>query len=258
MRSSSVVCAIAGAYAFLTFVLIGCGQTPSQLASVKQPEHVLLAIMGGNTSCSTDDDGNSSPQWMGMTAPFNNLRKKLEESGQYTVSYFLSCHNSDAAVHYAASDDPTSIHDTDFTGTKEKIDQLYESTGAQRLIVAGHSYGGWLAMMLGASFSERLSALITIDPISRVTCSFMTPAGCLQAPTDISHSKRLDIKGNADVWINFWQDRTFYLHSSTMNEADFNYQEQAEHTDIDSHDDVWQKFGKAVKGAFTDLATGAS
>ena len=234
-------------------VVVGCGQSPSHLASESDREKVLVVVMGGNTSCGQDAEGAQSPLLMSMHAPFENMRKNLEESGLFTVDYLLSCHTTDAVVHFTASDAPGRLFATDFAGVQQKIDDLYDGGGAHRLILAGHSYGGWLAMKTASVLHEKIATLVTIDPISRKTCSIFTPGGCTQAPTDIVHTEREAIKANAGHWLNFWQKRTFYLHASVIPEADENVEEQAEHTQIDSIPDVWEKLAHAVKASFQAL-----
>ncbi len=233
--------------------LPACGRPPSPLSStdaLHERERVLLVILGGNTSCKQDADGVGSPLAMDMHTPFENLRKDLEESGLYAVDYFLSCHNSDAAVHFSASDAPGRLFSTDFTGAQAKIDELFETGAAHRLIMAGHSYGGWLAMKSALVLKEKLATLITIDPISR-QCTILSPGNCTQAPKDVTHEQRLTIKGNAGRWLNFWQDQTSYLHSSVIPEADDNFEELVGHTAMDTQADVWDKLGRAIKQAVT-------
>lgn len=234
----------------MAFAFAGCGSHDvSTLFSGKpsRPEKVLLVVMGGNTSCVPDSDGRRSPLLMDMHAPFAALHKSLEDSGRFLVDYLLTCHDSDATVHLTASDDKDRIIDTDFAGAQEKIDDLFAASSAERLILAGHSYGGWLAMKSAAVLKERLDTLITIDPISRVKCTILTPAGCVSSPSDIRGDELAAIRANSGRWANFWQKKTLYLHSSPISEADENVEERVGHTSIDTVTNVWSRVARAVE-----------
>lgn len=229
--------------------LVGCGaQEPSETAGSDDSEGLLLVLLGGNASCIEDADGQPSPEWMDMQGPFRDLAKHASDNqgrGPRRVSMLSTCHQLDSLLHWTTSDrhDDPSIADLQRTG--EIIESFRVSTQSRHVILIGHSYGGWLAMKL-ASAAEimGLEGLFTIDPISRVHCSVSRPLGCTAAPQDFDSDARDRIAQVSGRWINFWQNRTLYLHSSIIPEANANQQIDAGHTAIDNHAAVWSTITK--------------
>lgn len=237
----------------LCVLLVGCGSgnSGSSLLS-RAADGVMLVVLGGNTSCKTDAQGTQGPRGMDMYEPFQALSDRLARDGGADVSYFLACHNSDAAVHYVTSDDPDRMQTVTIAQFPSKLEQLGQNHEASQVYVAGHSYGGWLAMKAGLVLADEfeVTGLYTIDPISRENCSFSRPSGCTQAPSDITTAQRNMLSDRTEHWLNFYQTQTFYLHSSAMSQADANLLVQTSHTGIDTHPNVWARVTDEIERRF--------
>jgi pimeloyl-ACP methyl ester carboxylesterase len=228
----------------------GSGTDLSQGTSVARPS-VLLAVLGGNTSCGRDGNVGSSPYGQDMWRPLEQLQTTLTEDG-FRVDYFVSCHNSDSALHYATSEAPRQVQTVAYAQTPVLIDALRESTGAERVYVAGHSYGGWLAMKTTLALESDIDGLVTIDPISRVNCTFTFPFGCTTSPTDIAEDDRELLAERTNSWENFYQTRTGYLHATPIAQADANTELMVGHTQIESEVAVWSTFARQVRTLLKD------
>jgi pimeloyl-ACP methyl ester carboxylesterase len=240
--------AFLGALVAFGAAITGCGRTsdPSHATAVSQPS-VLLAVLGGNASCGRDSTGaGNSPYGQDMWPALEQLDQQLTTDG-YRVDYFVSCHNSDSALHYATSLAPSQVQVVPYAQTTTLLDDLRETTGAERMFVAGHSYGGWLAMKTVLALGSDIDGLVTIDPISRVKCTFATPFGCTTAPTDIETNARNTIADRTGNWENFYQLQTGYLHASPIDQADGNTELFVGHTRIESEVDVWSTFARQVR-----------
>lgn len=98
------------------------------------------------------------------------------------------------------------------------------------VFIAGHSHGAWLAAQVAAQLATRgirLGAMITMDPISPLSCNpgdylnlvlLGVPApGCVMAPPDWSATFARNLNANlSDGWYNFYQTQFPLLHSSEV------------------------------------------
>ena len=66
-------------------------------------------------------------------------------------------------------------------------------------------------------------SLISLDPISPLTCSFDNPWGCMSIPGDLSEEQWNLLADQTDPWNNFYQTQTWYLHSGVIEQADQNH-----------------------------------
>jgi len=117
------------------------------------------------------------------------------------------------------------------------------------VFVVGHSYGGWLSLKLAETYNgptDRIKTLHSIDPISKKLCYFDSVSECLSAPRDIETAAREHIRDFTDFWASPWQDATFFLHSSPIEEADENPHHDAEHWDIDNDQDLWDSIQQKI------------
>lgn len=244
-------------------LLASCGPAPTRAAleSVPTPR-VLVAVLGGNSSCKRDASGQSSPLGMDMYAPFAAMAERLGRDNGFVVDWLVSCHESDAAVHYVSSTAPDSRLTMTIAQVPDKLATLQRAGEPRPMVLAGHSYGGWLVMKTGLALPADVptAAFVTIDPISRETCSITRPSGCTQAPTDVTGPQRAQLRGRVRAWHNFYQTRTGLLHSSAIPEASGNDQLDQPHTGIDTDPAVWRKIedlalqaGRGVKSQDVDL-----
>lgn len=233
----------------LVLTLQACGSSSedeSKLAAADDDSSVLLVVSGGNASCELDGSGMSSPYGMGMYAPFAELKSQLESDG-IEVSFLLTCHGANETVYFISSEDKRSMRVTTLDGYGTEVVHLRNTREPKKIYVAGHSYGGWLAMKALLNFDFDLAGFYTIDPISRATCSIMQPFGCQSAPTDFTTEQREQLKARSNYWENFYQTTTTYLHSSAIPQADQNTKIQAGHMAIDSHQTVWSNIAASVQ-----------
>lgn len=230
--------------AFALLALVGCGSgNPSGSRLMGSSESVLMVVFGGNQSCKVGDDGLRGPRGMDMFAPFRVLNDRLTNDNGWNVTWMATCHNSDAAVQWVSSDTPNQIQTMTIAQVAPKIEALAEANSPGHVYIAGHSYGGWLALKAGLALSQdvAIEGLFTIDAISRPNCTLTSPAQCTRFPSDVTTAERGRLKERTDVWANFYQTQTGFLHSSPAAEADENLQVATSHTGIDTHDNVWTK-----------------
>jgi pimeloyl-ACP methyl ester carboxylesterase len=231
--------------------LTHCGKSQdphSELSETRDSKTTLFTYFGGNTSCGKDANGNSpSPYGQKAWSEIYNLLK-AHNTETTKVEYIISCYTDKADVILAHSRRPGEIFATDTEGFADFVAKYVEAIQPDRTVLAGHSYGGWLAMKVSELQGDRIPNhhLHTVDPISRKTCSFSSPFGCQSAPEDFSSSERADLADRSDLWINYFQTQTWYLHSSAIREADQNYKFKTSHTDIDSAAQVWESMSRSI------------
>ncbi len=238
--------------ALALFALVGCGSgNPSASRLMDSSDSVLLVVFGGNSSCKPDEDGVRSPRGMDMYEPFRLLSEKLTNDNGWNVTWLLTCHNSDAAVKWVSSDAPNQMQSMTIAQVAPKIQDLVAVNAPGHVYLAGHSYGGWLALKAGLALPEdvNVEGLFSIDPISRPNCTFANPAQCTQFPSDVTPAERLILKERTDTWVNFYETQTSFLHSSPTAEADENLQVATTHTGIDSHTNVWTRLTARIAQA---------
>jgi pimeloyl-ACP methyl ester carboxylesterase len=211
-----------------------------------QPSDVLFVIMGGRTSCGS---GNPAATSIGMYKPFasmlNDFKTKYRE---VKFHYLVSCLNTDpppdGEAPFVTSENPGKEESGDARIFRSYIQNWVNSgKGEPAVFIVGHSYGGWLAMHLAETLSlpQKLDALVTVDPIS-TECG---PAGvvlgssaCSGAPTDLNN---VAIKSHAGRWVNFYQDSDWWLHSSSIPEAEnYHVGYHGPHTEIDADARTWK------------------
>lgn len=228
---------------------VGCGSgNPSASRLLGDSESVLMVVFGGNQSCKVGDDGVRGPRGMDMFVPFRALNDRLTNDNGWHVTWLVTCHNSDAAVKWVSSDTPAEIQSMTIAEVAPKIEALAEANSPGHVYVAGHSYGGWLALKAGLALSDdvALEGLFTIDAISRPNCTLTNPGQCTRFPSDVTTADRARLKDRTDLWSNFYQTQTGFLHSSPAEEADENLLVATSHTGIDTHESVWAKLSARI------------
>jgi pimeloyl-ACP methyl ester carboxylesterase len=236
----------------LLALVTGCGVQPtSPSESMSAPSRVLLAVMGGNASCKADANGETSPYGMKMYTAFETLADSLRGDNHLQVDFFLSCYNLDATVHYFTSDQPQTLLATSNDQVPGMIGAMAQNQGSTRVYLAGHSYGGWLAMKTGLALPAGVDVggLVTIDPISQANCTILNPADCTEAPSDIVPADRQTLRQRVGTWDNFYETNTFFLHSSAIAEASANTQLDATHFSIEVQPAIWTAFDDVLKAA---------
>jgi hypothetical protein len=230
-----------------SFFLGGCGrmQDPdSRLANADEgSKPVQLIVFGGNRSCKPDRNDRRTPLLMDMAAKIVDVLAKLRSAGRQT-DVLASCFLDYDKLRFTRDVEAGENGRDEDIGVEELIARTGESaTGQSRLFLLGHSYGGWMAMKLAKDLAGRveIDGLITVDPISRLRCTYTTWDDCFSAPTDIVPEERQRIKTGTKQWLNFYQTQTPYLHSGTIDEADENQELESTHFRIDTHEEVWTR-----------------
>jgi len=234
-----------------TPLLSQCGSDSNESELLTSDQKVpTFVIMGGNTSCGRDSSGNDpSPYVTGVYQRADTLMKTLHDRAGVKSSYITSCYGDSSTVVYSSSVEPDKIQQTSRTEFTKVVLDSYDSP-EKEIYLVGHSYGGWLAMKVAGDIDEQIKGLFTIDPISRVKCSFSRPSGCQSSPTDVTKNQREAIQQRTGNWSNFYQTRTWYLHASSIKEAHKNYKIDTPHREIDTKAEVWNEIYSVVSSHF--------
>jgi len=136
--------------------------------------------------------------------------------------------------------------------TSEQMQRVYEANVPEVIanrarpygetVIVGHSYGGWLAIKAAAYLAGQVPpvTLITIDPVSKVTCDSFFDEGCREAPFDIEiwEANNLTL---ATRWLNIFQEARIFVGSSPTRLARRNFEVKANHHNIVRKREVWNE-----------------
>jgi pimeloyl-ACP methyl ester carboxylesterase len=237
---------------FLALSFFGCG-SPDSSSLVDQPQsqpYGLIVGLGGNGSCGPG----GNPSESSLSGPLIETVAKIEDELDVKMRFLLTCYLFNGEDIFFQRDDRDERESGDVSDLSQAISEFVNELGPTKTFLIGHSYGGWAAMKL--ALLAGYSGVYTVDPISRVDCSFTNPWGCTRAPRDIADDDRRQIADNSDSWLNFYQRQTWYLRSSRIPEADSNHRIEAEHTEIDSHPDVWDMTTATMIDSLKDRSRG--
>ena len=228
-------------------LVTACGAPLPKAAStsaIPETRNLLLVVDGGFSSCISGSYDGINVETNTMAKHVVALREKLmpvlaRNDAQFSV--LMTCYRQDATIHYWSSDNiqpQTSNSAEDFA---DQVDLAAGQHGNPRIVVIGYSYGGWLSLKTVASLRGRrfIDDYVSIDPISRTTCTFRSPYGCTTAPADITLQERQQIKDNSGHWTNYYQNENPILHSSSISEADQNILLAATHIGIKDVQAIW-------------------
>jgi hypothetical protein len=235
--------------------LFSCGIKNTSDATISEsppPRKAMVVSMSGYTTCRADEghhNGEPGPMGTAFYARAAAVSETIREKTGLTPDIFASCYNADKELITSSTLNPVEAKvyfDLDYLKELRSVMASYTD-----IYVVGHSYGGWLAMKLVERWEgspESIKALYTFDPISRELCFFDRPEYCMSAPKDILAIGRQHIRENTGVWINPWQDETFFLHSSAIPQADENPKHEVEHFNIDSVQSIWDNLKSRISG----------
>ena len=233
----------------------GCGPaaSPSNLSGIlqdAQPKWAAL-VFGGNASCHPFGNDASSPYGLSMYTQFDEVARDLQSQYAAEVDYFITCHTRIGRIFYVSSAAPKIVSEVAPERLAEKVTEFTQAYGVRRIHAVGHSHGGWWALKLALQLSDQIhfDRLVTIDPISRVTCRPPNITGCLGAPHDISEAEYQKIAASVGKWSNYYQSRTPYLHSSAIPSASENIELPVDHLKIDNSAEVWQQVRESAISA---------
>jgi len=212
---------------------------------------VLVVAMGGYNSC-----GSRGPTGIGMYAPVNKLMQELKGSWpDREVHYVITCLKSSpppgGQVELITSRAPGKVYSGNTATVQKEIETISRMRKVTTVFMAGHSYGGWMAMHLASKLAPEvpLKGLYTIDPISpRCGPSQVVFGGqdCHQAPKEFDNQLIHDRVAN---WQNFYQNQDSWLTSSAIPEArNHHIVYRGPHTNIDSDTRTWKVVHSSVYG----------
>src|SRR4051812_19265770 len=126
MRHATRVFVFASSY----FVVTACGsEERSSLKEMTPQNTIVLAAMGGNTSCGTGDDGQPSPYPMSFYGNFKDVVDRTAIARDQAVRWLVSCHTGESTLHYAISDDPSTVHHVAIDQTADIVRALAGDDG---------------------------------------------------------------------------------------------------------------------------------
>lgn len=208
----------------------------------------LFVIMGGYQSCSQ-----GGPKAIGMHAPFQKMLGIIRANDSSVKTHYLvSCIGSEAPpngrMEYYLSDAPGKFLTGNAADLMNEIETLYRDKGEPTVFIAGHSYGGWLAMYLAERLKVgKIGGLFTVDPIGTACGPLQYLFGgkaCKEAPQDRNNPLIAD---NTNSWVNIYQDADSRLHSSPIPQAENLLVEyRGPHTEVDSDERTWQRISSVV------------
>ncbi len=231
--------------AFCIFALLAqasCGSIDERQSELDDRDRQtrLITVMGGYNSCGdAARQASLSPFKMDMFKPFKKIFDQLRGSG-VPSEYVISCFKDEDNLVYSTSQSKGKEVSANI---EEFSSFMKESRGeSDKLTMVGHSYGGWLMMKLAVDRAESwdVDSIFSIDPISRSECTFSNPANCTSAPRDISEDQYAQLAASVGNFQNFYQTRTFYLHSGPIKHASKNTKLNETHTSIDTAEEIWQ------------------
>ena len=213
---------------------IGCdrsGDSGSDVKSEGGNRGILVVAMGGYLSCPSGDLYSSDYLYN-----VNNLEAKAWEKGR-DFKKIISCYDTSMAdpsnltIHFAMPDGGQ--QNDNVYSFMAQVEGVVNSHPNHDLYVIGHSHGGWLSLKLMGTknFNQKAKFYASVDPISRTACSpqsfidntinglFNLVNPCQQFPTDISGGEKGHIYSNTEVWKNYYQENTRFLHSGGTDSA---------------------------------------
>jgi pimeloyl-ACP methyl ester carboxylesterase len=229
----------------LPSLLAGCGNqsATSVLTDVGGNPRPLIIAAAGYSTCKTDKNfhnGMQGPLGGRLFRKVEDFAQTIQEKTGVVPMTLASCFTTDTKLIVSSSADPSTVKSP---SDEEYIESLHAAMDQYSdIFIVGHSYGGWLAMKLVEDYhgpANKIKSLYSIDPISKKLCFFNNPEYCLSAPKDILAAGRQHINDMTQLWVNPWQNKTFYLHSSVIPQADENPKFNIEHYDLDTAEAIW-------------------
>jgi hypothetical protein len=227
----------------LTVIALSCGQTPQSISSsqaLKEDPTAMFVVMGGYNSCQYDSDGVLSPREMEMYAHMSALRLNVQNRTGIDVRWVASCFDTQGNTYLTSYKRSTiSVYSSEEQeDVYNHILDLAAQYNSRKIMIVGHSHGGWLALKLAAhqrtsmltqSSRARIGALVTIDPISYEYCwpsvfalasmwNNTVGTGCREAPHDINRGVRRKIYENlgSNLWSHYYQTNFWPVRSDAF------------------------------------------
>lgn len=213
------------------------------MASVATTTSNLYVVLGGNGTCNRAGTSAVVPGLKDV-ALFGSFNRWLLTSGTLTAAdnVIYACYEwlSPQMQFFELRGQPfmSPMHES-------QLDALVVSRAqnVRKIIIIGHSHAGWRAMKL-ASSPYLVSAipvpilLVSIDPVSRVTCQRLREQGCREAPRDFTPAEFYQLNTRTR-WLNLYHEPALLLGSGPMPSAHYNIQVGANHIAMESDYTTW-------------------
>jgi len=182
-----------------------------------------------------------------------SIKSKLMSKG-YRVTWLVSCYPQGSRKVYFT--DSSKQQDPAPPTTREALWQRLQTlgSGVDRIVIIGHSYGGWTAMKSAFAVGTNIDLLVTIDPISLEKCThgswIMKGDYCKMFPPDFETFRLESLASLTGEWLHFWQTQQASLHSGPVSIMNPNLKEEriaARHDTIDTNDRVWRSIEEALQ-----------
>lgn len=186
----------------------------------------LFVIISGNATCSPAGLGGPFPGLVSSSL-FESFIVSMMNTGyvKQNDNIIFACFEtlSPQMQVYDVKYRPqmVSIHESQLDGIV-----IPQAQQASRVVVIGHSYGGWKSMKLLSSqqllsYVQAPIQLVTVDPISKVNCTNPLMPGCRQAPSDFTDVEFATLNSRTR-WLNAVQEPGIVVGSDAMPAAHFN------------------------------------
>ena len=205
----------------------------------------LFVVISGNATCSPARFGGAMPGLVNsdlfesfITTMMNTGYVKQNDNIIFACFETLSPQMQVYDVKYRPQ--KVSIHESQLDGIV-----IPQAQQAGRVVVIGHSYGGWKSMKLVSSpqllgYVQAPIQLVTVDPISKVNCTNPLMPGCRQAPSDFTDVEFATLNSRTR-WLNAVQEPGIVVGSDAMAAAHFNLKfTGANHFSIVNDARLWQ------------------
>jgi len=195
------------------------------------PGQRVYALLGGYLSCKNDKNNAVTLEGSRMALILSDLMAELKSAGKEDPVSLVSCYSWDATnITYILSSDPTKTVTSTVDEMIATFNSLLAGTKKPNLYMVGHSYGGWTSMKIATNLkaNSKISALITVDPISKQNCTPNTiinyvnsqpDSRCKEPPADFVSERIDEIASRTNLWLNVYQTDFEALHSGPISAA---------------------------------------
>lgn len=214
-------------------------QGPGPLAGAPN----LFVVISGNDTCEPRKDSRVLPG-LWSTQFFDQFMGQIAARGVVGPNdeLIFVCYQSFSAdmFFWDSKTQPQMIpiHEAELDGLI-----LSRAQNIRKIIMLGYSYGGWRTMKLASSplllaKTKAPILLITVDPISRVTCQGAFDKGCHSPPTDFV-PEELNALNTRTRWLNTFQMRSLFVNSGPIPAAHDNIEVKRSHLKMARNPAVW-------------------
>jgi len=215
----------------------------------------LYVVISGNATCSPALLGNifNRSTELVSTSLFDGFKKSMMDKGfvRQTDNVIFACYErlSPQMQVYDLKNRPEVV-----PINEAQLDAVVipQAQYASRVVIIGHSYGGWRAMHLASSqqtlaYVRAPIQLVTVDPISKANCTNPFMPGCRQAPADFGEQELATLHARTQ-WLNVVQTPGF-IASDEIPAAHVNLKlRAASHFTIVTNPTLWQAVTQFVSG----------